>query len=84
MRSGLDMAAILNFASVSIVSSDLFLPSSFPGDLTKHLLSVLSDLDETHSGSILFACVETSYLLLHIDRICGECSGFSIQFSGLD
>ena len=64
--------------------SDPFLPFSFPGDLTKHLLSALSHLDETHSGSILFACVETSYLLLHIDRICGECSGLSIQFSGLD
>ncbi len=40
--------------------------------------------DETHSGSILFACVDDSYLLLHFDRICSECSGRSIWFSELD
>jgi hypothetical protein len=41
-------------------------------------------VDEIHPGSIPFACVDNFYLLLHIDRICSECSGRSIQFSGLD
>jgi hypothetical protein len=40
--------------------------------------------DETHSGPILFACVDNFYLLLHFVRICSECSGRSIWFSGLD
>jgi hypothetical protein len=47
------------------------------GDLTKSLLSALVMVDETHSGPILFACVDNSYLLLHLDRICSECSGRS-------
>jgi len=41
-------------------------------------------LDETHSGSILFACVDNFYLLLYFDRICSERSGHSIWLSGLD
>jgi hypothetical protein len=37
----------------------------------------LKMLDETHSGSILFACVGNPYLLLHFDRFCSQCSGHS-------
>jgi len=34
-------------------------------------------LDETHPGSILFACFDNFYLLLQFDRICSACIGRS-------
>ena len=68
-------------AIVLIAESRLRRPHA---DLTKHLLSALSHADETHSGSILFACVDNSYLLLHFDRICSKRGGRWFQSSELD